>query len=54
MSEHPIQLTPQMFINDYFFISTEDDSIRDLFIKEFDNKLKFFIYKKIIDYDYKN
>jgi len=63
--EHPIQPTPQMVINDviefnkknnydYFFISTEDDSIRDLFIKEFDNKLKFLIYKRNIEYDYKN
>ena len=38
---------------DWFFISTEDDSIRDKFIKEFGNKLKFLIYKKI-NYNYTN
>lgn len=38
---------------DYFFISTEDDLIREQFIKEFNSKLKFLISKKI-NYDYKS
>ena len=33
---------------DWLFISTEDDSIREIFIKEFGHKLKFFFYKQII------
>ena len=38
---------------DWFFISTEDDIIRDIFIKEFGCKLKYFFFKKI-NYNYKN
>ena len=37
---------------DWFFIATEDDLIREIFIKEFGYKLKFLIYKKI-NYNYK-
>ena len=62
---HPIQPTSQMVINDvkefnkknnydYYFISTEDDNIRKIFIKEFENKLKYLIFTENIDYDYKN
>ena len=58
---HPIHPKPSMVIKDikrnnlknnydWFFISTEDDSIRDKFIKEFGKKLKFLIFKKI-NYD---
>ena len=36
---------------DWFFISTEDDLIREKFIKEFGYKLKYLIYKKI-NYNY--
>ena len=32
---------------DWYFVSTEDDMIRDIFIKEFGYKLKFLFYKKI-------
>ena len=39
---------------EFFFISTEDDNIREIFIKEFMNKLKYLIYKKNIDYNYSN
>ena len=61
-SGHPIPPNSSMVINDiknlnlknnydWFFISTEDDSIRDIFIKEFGKKLKFYFYKKI-NYNY--
>ena len=39
---------------DYFFISTEDDNIREIFIKEFENKLKYLIFKKNINYNYRS
>ena len=59
---HPIPPTPSMVIKDikeintknkydWFFISTEDDLIRDIFIKEFGYKIKYLISKKI-NYDY--
>ena len=59
---HPIPPTPSMVIKDikeintknkydWYFISTEDDLIRDIFIKEFGYKIKFLISKKI-NYDY--
>lgn len=62
--DHPIPPTPSMVIKDikkiniknnydWFFISTEDDIIRDKFIKEFDYKLKFLFYKKI-NYNFTN
>lgn len=62
---HPIQPTPQTVINDikeynkknnydYYFISTEDDNIREIFIKEFENKLKYLIYKKNINYNFRS
>lgn len=51
---HPIPPTPKMAIKDikaineknnydWFFISTEDDIIREIFIKEFGSKVKFLI-----------
>ena len=59
---HPIPPTPSMVIKDikeintknkydWFFISTEDDLIRDIFIKEFGYKIKFLISQKI-NYNY--
>ena len=61
---HPIPPNSSMVIKDiknmdlknnydWFFISTEDDAIREIFIKEFGHKLKFFFYTKI-KYNYKN
>ena len=61
-SEHPIPPNSSMVINeikirnlkknyDWFFISTEDDTIREIFIREFGEKLKFYFYKKI-NYNY--
>ena len=38
----------------YFFIVTEDNIIRNKFINEFDNKIKYLLPNKIINYDYKN
>ena len=37
---------------DWFFISTEDDMIRDIFIKEFGFKIKYLVFEKI-KYNYK-
>lgn len=62
---HPIPPNPErMFLDikkmdkankyDYFFLSTEDDIIREKFIYEFKNKLRFFKAKKSIKYNYKN
>ena len=59
---HPIPPTPTMFIKDldkiknnykydWFFLSTEDDKIREIFIKQYGYKLKYLIYKKL-KYDY--
>jgi hypothetical protein len=61
---HPIQPNPDIVIKDikYFdkkykydwiFITTEDELIREKFIHEFKNKLKYLIAKKNIKYDYK-
>ena len=58
-SGHPIPPNSSMVIKDikninlknnydWFFITTEDDAIREVFIKEFGKKLKFYFYKKII------
>lgn len=58
---HPIQPSPQMVIKDvkemdkknkyrYFFISTEDDLIREVFLKEFRGKLKYIKFNKKINY----
>lgn len=63
-SGHPIPPNSSMVIKDiknmnlknnydWLFISTEDDSIRVIFIKEFGHKLKFLFYKQI-KYNYKN
>ena len=60
---HPIPPTPSMVIKDikkinlknnydWFFISTEDDIIRDKFIKEFGFKIKYLVIEKI-KYNYK-
>ena len=59
---HPIPPTPSMVIKDiketnlknnydWFFISTEDDIIRDKFIKEFGFKIKYLVLEKI-NYNY--
>ena len=37
---------------DYFFLATEDNIIREKFIKEFKGKLKYLLPNKTIDYDY--
>lgn len=60
---HPIPPTSSMVIKDikefnlknnydWFFISTEDDLIRDRFIKEFGLKIKYLAFEKI-NYNYK-
>lgn len=62
---HPIPPAPKRVIKDikkmdniyrynYFFIVTEDNIIRNKFINEFDNKIKYLLPNKIINYDYKN
>lgn len=61
---HPIPPKTEMAIKDikifdrknkyeYFFISTEDDKIRETFINQFGEKLKYFVYNKKINYNYK-
>lgn len=61
---HPIPPDPIIVINDikkmdknngykWIFITTEDNTIRKKFIKEFGNKLKYIIYKYNIKYDLK-
>ena len=61
---HPIPPNNEIVIKDiieldkknkyeFFFISTEDDFIRELFIKKFGYKLKYLIYRKKINYNYK-
>ena len=60
--QHPIPPEPEMVIIDmkiliknntyeWFFIATEDDKIRDIFIKNFGQKLKFLTYNKKINYN---
>lgn len=60
---HPIPPNANMVIEDikqinknntydWFFIATEDDIIRAEFIKEFGYKLKYFVYKNKINYNY--
>lgn len=39
---------------DYFFITTEDRVLREKFINKFKKKIKYFINKNDIKYDYKN
>ena len=62
---HPIQLSPNVVINDtiimnnknnydWIFLTTEDELIRQQFIFEIGNKLKFIKNKKNIKYNYKN
>lgn len=62
---HPIPPGPQTLIKDikkidndnnynYIFLATEDDIIREKIIKEFYSKIKFYKYKKSINYNYKN
>lgn len=59
---HPIPPKPEMVISDiitlfknttykWLFITTEDDKIREIFINRFGKKLKFFTYKKKINYN---
>lgn len=38
---------------EFYFIATEDDMLRDVFIKHFGHKLKYYIYEKKIKYNYK-
>jgi len=60
---HPKQPTPQMVFEDikemdnknnydYFFLTTEDDLIREKFIKKLGKKLKYIRSDKKINYDY--
>ena len=60
---HAIQPTPEMVIKDiyienkknhykWYFIATEDDLIRSIFIKEFGKKLKYIKSSININYDY--
>lgn len=62
--EHPIPPEPDIVIQDikemykkyhydYLFITTEDTIIRNKFINNFGQKLKFILPKNIIKYDYK-
>ena len=62
---HPIPPKPKLVIKDikllyrknkyeWFFLATEDDRIREIFIKQFGEKLKYFIYNKKINYNYKS
>ncbi len=62
---HPIQPNPNIVINDtimmdnknkydWIFLTTEDELIRQQFILEFRNKLKFIKPKNIIKYNYNN
>ena len=61
---HPIQPNAEMVLKDikemnnknnydFIFIATEDDLIREKFIKEFGNKLKYIRVNKKIEYNYK-
>ena len=61
---HPIPPKPEKVIDDikkldkknnydFFFISTEDDILRKLFIKEFNYKIKYLAYYRNINYKYK-
>ena len=61
---HPIQPTSEVVIEDiikmdninkydWFFLTTEDEIIRDKFIHKFGKKLKYIKSKIIINYDYK-
>ena len=60
---HSIPPKPEVVINDikqlnkkynynFFFISTEDDTLREIFIKEFNFKIKYLTYNKKINYNY--
>lgn len=62
---HPIPPTIEVAMQDiremdnknnykYYFLSTEDDIIRNKFIEKFKNKLKYLKYKKDLKYNYKN
>ena len=62
---HPIPPEPEIVIKDVkefdnkykynsFFISTEDNNIRNKLIKEFGNKIKYLLPYRYIKYDYKN
>lgn len=61
---HPIPPTPEIVLNDikemnnknnydWYFISTEDDIIRQKFREQLGNKLKYYSYNKAINYNYK-
>ena len=62
---HPIPPGPETLIKDikkidsynnynYIYLATEDDIIREKIIKEFYSKIKFYKYKKSINYNYKS
>ena len=64
-NEHAIPPTTQRAINDtinmnkqykydFIFLGTEDNKIRDKFIKKFGNKLKYLLPEKKVNYNYKN
>ena len=59
---HPIPPEPEMVIRDiksliknkayeWLFLTTEDDTIREIFINKFGNKMKFWNYNKKINYN---
>lgn len=59
--QHPIPPSSEMVFNDineiknkydWIFITTEDDIIREKFIKKYGKKLKYIKYKTNINYDY--
>ena len=61
---HPIPPKPTIVIKDikefdknnnydFYFISTEDDILREIFIKEFYYKIKYLVYNKKINYNKK-
>lgn len=62
---HPIPPSPKIMFKDikymnkinkydYYFLSTEDDLIREKFIYEFKDKLKYFKYNESINFNYIN
>lgn len=62
-SKHPIPPEPELVIKDinlivknrtyeWYFLTTEDDKIREIFKNEFGEKLKFLVYDKKLNYNY--
>ena len=61
---HPIPPTTETVIKDikkmnnkinydWYFLTTEDDLIREKFVKELGNKIKYYIYNEKVNYNYK-